>query len=154
MATGKENYLLSARDKLGWTRKRASEATGGLISEDKLFRMETELNKSVDPEDVLLLAKAYNAPALVRQYCMFSCPIGQQLNGSREAFGEDVSNIVLNILHVLRELQAREGQLIRIFRDEKLEPAEKQDFWDILAQMNELKLYIESLQLWVNTREK
>ena len=152
MIQEKENYLLAARNKLNWSRKEASDATGNLISEDKLRRLETESNKTVDPEDVLLLAEAYGDPALIHYYCREACPIGRKLNGPREAFSGDVSHIVLNVLHSLNELQAREGQMVRIFRDEKLDDSERKDFEAILTEMKELKRQIEALQLWAMTR--
>ena len=152
MIQEKENYLLAARNKLNWSRKEASDATGNLISEDKLRRLETESNKTVDPEDVLLLAEAYGDPALIHYYCREACPIGRKLNGPREAFSGDVSHIMLNVLHSLNELQAREGQMVRIFRDEKLDDSERKDFEAILTEMKELKRQIEALQLWAMTR--
>ena len=152
MIQEKENYLLAARNKLNWSRKEASDATGNLISEDKLRRLETESNKTVDPEDVLLLAEAYGDPALIHYYCREACPIGRKLNGPREAFSGDVSHIVLNVLHSLNELQAREEQMVRIFRDEKLDDSERKDFEAILTEMKELKRQIEALQLWAMTR--
>ena len=72
-----KNVYQEARDKLGWSRKKAADeilkienGKYGYVDEYKLVKIEEESIK-IQPEDIVALSKVYNKPELRNYYC---CP--------------------------------------------------------------------------------
>jgi hypothetical protein len=71
----KNEYQL-VRDTLKMSRDAVEEATNGLISANRLEKIENG-STAPRPEDVVLMADVYNEPRLCNYYCVNECAIGK-----------------------------------------------------------------------------
>lgn len=62
----------------------------------------------------------------------------------------DLSNIILETIASLNEINPLTGRLIQIARDGKISDDEMKDFAYISKKLNEISLAIDSLNLWVD----
>lgn len=62
----------------------------------------------------------------------------------------DLSNIILETIASLNEINPLTGRLIQIARDGKISDNEMKDFAYISKKLNEISLAIDSLNLWVD----
>lgn len=133
--TTKENqnpYFL-VRDEKDWTREYVCyEKLDGLISHNKLEKIEND-RVNIHPDDVLLLAQAYDAPELCNHYCSNECPIGQKYVPEIQV--KDLSRIVLEMLASLNSVEKEKNRLIEITADGEITDDELQDFVAIQEQL-------------------
>lgn len=145
-ASKKENktpYQLR-REALGLTREKASELLES-ITVDRLERIESG-KVTIQPEDVLEMARKYNAPHLCNFYCAHDCRIGQQY--VPEVKVETLPEIVLKMVAALNAVQRQKEDLIAIAADGTICGGEVQKFIEIQAELENISLAVESLQLW------
>ena len=62
----------------------------------------------------------------------------------------DLSNIILETIASLNEINPLTGRLIQIARDGKISDDEMKDFAYISKKLDEISLAIDSLNLWVD----
>ena len=62
----------------------------------------------------------------------------------------DLSNIILETIASLNEINPLTGHLIQIARDGKISDDEMKDFAYISKKLDEISLAIDSLNLWVD----
>lgn len=137
-------YLI--RDEKEWTREYVCyEKLNGLISHNKLEKIENE-RISVHPDDVLLLAQAYDTPELCNYYCSNECPIGQKYVPEIQV--KDLSKIVLEMLASLNSVEKEKNRLIEITADGEITNDELKDFIAIQEQLEKISMTVEALQLW------
>lgn len=146
--TTKENknpyYVI--RDEKDWTREYVCyEKLDGLISHNKLEKIEND-RINIHPDDVLLLAQAYDAPELCNYYCSHECPIGQKYVPEIQV--KDLSRIVLEMLASLNSVDKEKNRLIEITADGEITDDEFQDFVAIQEQLEKISMTVEALQLW------
>lgn len=139
-----DNIYCDRRQQAGMTRFQASEAT--FISESRMEKIETD--KIVPhPEDVYAMSKAYKDPALCNYYCSRVCRIGQEY--VPEVKAKSLAEITLEMLASLNALNRHKDRLIEIVADGRIEGAELQDFANIQAQLENLSITVDAMQLWV-----
>ena len=141
----KNNYQ-RCRESAGLTREAAAEVLE-FVSADRIEKIES--GKSLPhPEEILAMAKGYRAPDLCNYYCSHKCEIGYRYVPEVEV--TDLSNIILETIASLNEINPLTGRLIQIARDGKISDDEMKDFAYISKKLDEISLAIDSLNLWVD----
>jgi transcriptional regulator with XRE-family HTH domain len=134
------------REEVGMTREEASEAMD-FVSESRIEKFES--GKSlVRPEEVLAMARAYKKPELCNYYCSHECPIGQEY--VPEVKVKELSQIVLQMLATMNNLNKTKDRLIEITVDSEISDDELKDFVQIEKTINEIGIVADTLTLWVN----
>ena len=87
-------------------------------------------------------------PDLCNYYCSHKCEIGYRYVPEVEV--TDLSNIILETIASLNEINPLTGRLIQIARDGKISDDEMKDFAYISKKLDEISLAIDSLNLWVD----
>ena len=140
-----KNIYQISREESGLTREAAAESLE-FISSDRIEKIESE--KSLPhPEEILAMADCYKNPALCNYYCSHECPIGQEY--VPEVTFKELSQITLEMLASLNSLEKEKNRLIEITVDGIISEDEKKDFEKIQAQLAQISLAIDSLELWV-----
>ena len=116
------------------------------VSSDRIEKIENE-RSFPHPEEILAMSKAYKAPHLCNHYCANECPIGQEF--VPEVKIKDLSQITLEMLASLNSMEKEKNRLIEITVDGRITSDEMEDFQKIQAQLSEIAMAIDSLQLWV-----
>jgi len=134
------------REDRGLTREKASELLE-CITPERLERIE---NNKFDarPDEIMLMAKKYNAPELCNYYCSKECAIGQHYVPEVKV-KDNLSQIVLEMLSSLTAAQNCRDRLIDISADGKIEAAEMEDFHAIQEELEKISRTVEELQLWM-----
>lgn len=132
------------REHLGLTRERAAETLEGL-TEDRIEKIENG-RAMLRPEDVLIMAKGYKAPALRNYYCANECPIGR--NNVAQVTLTDLPQIVLQMLASLSALQKKRDVLIDITNDGQIQDEEIPDFVKIQEELDHMAMTVEAMRLW------
>ncbi len=139
-----KNIYHITRENLDLTREKASEVLE-LLSAERIEKIENE-RVVPRPEDVLIMAKGYNAPHLCNHYCSTQCPIGKQY--VPEVKSKELSQIVLEMLANLNCMQKKKDRLIEITADGKIDSGEIADFIHIQRELERIAVATEALQLW------
>lgn len=140
-----KNMYQVYREELGLTREKASVLME-YVSADRIEKIESE--KSLPhPDEILAMSKCYKAPQLCNQYCSKVCPIGQQ--NIPEIPNKELSQIVLEMLATLNNLNKEKDRLIEISVDGQITEDEYADFKRIQEQLKNISLAVNSLQLWI-----
>ena len=134
------------RESAGLTRAEASEKMDA-VSDSKIEKFEYETQEPT-PYDILQMADAYKRPDLCNYYCSHKCEIGHRYVPEVEV--TDLSNIILETIASLNEINPLTGRLIQIARDGKISDDEMKDFAYISKKLDEISLAIDSLNLWVD----
>lgn len=145
-----KNIYQTTREELGLTREQASELLEW-ISADKIEKID---NRGVlpHPEEVLQMAEKYNKPMLCNYYCAKECEIGKKYVPKIEM--KDLSQIVLEMLNSLNGIEKRKEKLIEITADGIISENELTDLKDIQEQLEKISITVETLQLWVEQKQK
>lgn len=134
------------REECGLTREKASERMTG-ISVSKIEKIEYELQEPT-PYDIIQMADCYKRPDLCNYYCSHKCAIGNRYVPEIEV--SELSNIILETIASLNEINPLTSRLIQIARDGKITDDEIKDFAFISKKLDEVSLAIDSLNLWVD----
>jgi len=141
-----KNIYHISRENMGYSRAAAAEKMN-FISEDRIERIENE--KSLPhPEEVLEMADCYKNPALCNYFCSQECPIGQEY--VPEVQVKELSQITLEVLATLNQLEKNKDRLIEITVDGEISEDELQDFLAIQKELDKMALTIDSLNLWIS----
>lgn len=140
-----KNIYFQSREAAGLTRAQASERIG-CISESKIEKIENGTTFP-QPEDVILMAKAYQNPRLCNYYCANECRIGQEHVPEVQLAG--LPEITLGILSSLNALDKYKERLIEITEDGRITEDELPDFAKISDRLEKISVTVESLKLWV-----
>lgn len=132
------------REKLGYTREKASEILGW-IAPERIERIESEKSEP-HPDEVLAMAEAYKDPGLCNYYCARVCPIGQKY--VPEIRPKDLSQIVLEMLASLNSMEKNQERLIEITADGTISGDEIKDFIRIQDELERISVTVETLQIW------
>ncbi len=138
------------REALGWSREKAAELLDG-ITYDRLYNIEHGKTPPT-PEDILIMADAYKDPTLCNTYCAHQCRIGQRYVPQVEV-GE-LPSITLGIIATLNKVEGMKNRLIEICADGGIDETEQEDFDIIQANLEQLSLSVEALQLWAEKIKK
>ena len=121
------------REAAGLTRAEASDKMEA-VSDSKMEKFEYETQEPT-PYDIIQMADAYKRPDLCNYYCSHKCEIGHRYVPEVEV--TDLSNIILETIAGLNEINPLTGRLIQIARAGKISD-------------DEISLAIDSLNLWVD----
>ena len=151
MAASKEkNQYYRTRKEKNLTRENVIELlekSGNFsISVDRLERIEND-RIPASPSDVIALASVYNEPVLCNYYCAKECAIGADLNLALEI--PELSNIVIETIASLNDIEPLTKDLIAISRDGKITDDEIPSFAKIMTVLNQASIAINSLDKWV-----
>lgn len=138
----------TTRESRGLTREAASELMPGM-SPERLEKLEND-RIVLQPEDVLLMAKAYKAPGLCNHYCSHECAIGQV--SVPEVKEKVLSQIAIESLNALNKLDKEKMRLLEIVEDGEVTPDEYADFLKIKSTLDKISAATDSLQLWIEQR--
>lgn len=144
----KENksiYQLT-REQLGLTREKAGELIPG-FSPERIEKIENGRTQ-IQPEDAMLLAEYYKAPALCNHYCVYECPIGQVSAPRVES--KELAQIAVETLNALNRMNRSKDRLLEIVEDGEVREDEYEDFVEIKDVLDRIALGVSNLQLWVN----
>ena len=117
------------------------------VSDSKIEKFEYEMQEPT-PYDIIQMADAYGRPDLCNYYCSHKCEIGHRYVPEVEV--SDLSNIILETIASLNEINPLTTRLIQIARDGKISDDEMKDFAYISKKLDEISLAIDSLNLWVD----
>ena len=141
-----KNIYQISRENMEYSRDTAAEKMG-FMSSDRIEKIENE--KSLPhPEEVLAMAGCYKNPSLCNYFCSHECPIG--IEYVPEIKEKALSQITLEMLATLNKLVREKDRLIEITVVGELSEDELPDFLKIKAELKELSLAIDSLNLWMD----
>ena len=138
------------REELGLSREKAAERLDGITAE-RLYNIEHG-KTAPTPEDILIMADAYNDPTLCNVYCSHQCGIGQRYVPHVEV-GE-LPSITFGLISTLNKVDGMKNRLIEICADGGIDETEQDDFDEIQASLEQLSLSVEALQLWAEKIKK
>ncbi len=102
-------------------------------------------HKAPYPEEVLTMARVYDAPELCNQYCTGQCPIGRE---NKPLIYDDLSQVSTRLMSALYFLQNASDRIFSILEDGKVSREEQEDFGKILETLDKLSYGAQSLKLW------
>lgn len=143
----KENksiYMI-AREKNGLTRERASEEIDG-ISASRLEKLENA-RTTMQPEDVVMLARAYKEPKLCNYYCTHECAIGRRKTPELEE--KELPQIAIELVNTVSKLHQRKDEILQIAEDGRVSEDEYGDFSTLKETINKLIVSAQTLDLWL-----
>lgn len=141
-----KNIFQQCREECCLTRDKASELMVG-ISASRIEKIEYELQEPT-PYDIVQMADCYKRPDLCNYYCSHKCAIGDRYVPEIEV--SELSNIILETIGSLNDINPLTGRLIQIARDGKISDDEIRDFAFISKKLDEVSLAIDSLNLQVD----
>ena len=133
------------REEQGLTREKASEMMEGM-SASRIEKIEN--GQEPTPYDVIQMADCYKKPDLCNYYCSHRCAIGDRYVPQVEV--SELSNIILEAIASLNDINPYTKQLIQIARDGKITDDEIKDFAYISTKLDDISLAIDALNLWVD----
>ncbi len=143
-----KTMYMTVREERGLTREKASELiTGQYISADRLEKIENR-RLTARPDEILALAEAYRAPAIINYYCTHDCEIGGAY--IQEVKPKQLSQIAIETLNSLNKLSQVKERLLEIVEDGVISEDEYEDFSEIKDNLDKMARAVESLQLWLN----
>ncbi len=141
-----KNIYQLCREAQGLIREKASEKMSG-VSASRIEKIEYELQEPT-PYDIIQMADCYKRPDLCNYYCSHKCSIGDRYVPEVEI--SELSNIILETIASLNEINPLTSRLIQIARDGKITDDEIRDFAFISKKLDDVSLAIDSLNLWVD----
>ena len=144
----KENKTIwqITREELGLTREKAGELIPG-FSPERIEKIENGRTQ-IQPEDALLLAEYYKAPALVNYYCCNECPIGE--SHAVRAESKELTQIAVETTNAVNQMSRIKDRLLEIAEDGKVCTDELEDFMKIKSVLDKLSQSVSNLQLWMD----
>ena len=141
-----KNIYQQIREDMKLSRSAASDLTDGVLSENRLEKIENG-TLSARPEDVVLMAEAYNKPELCNYFCTKECQIGRKYVPKVETV-HDLPQIAMELLSNLNSLNRDKDRIIDVTADGKIDETELEDFNLFREHLNEMSMAIETLKLW------
>ncbi len=144
----KENKTIwqITREELGLTREKAGELIPG-FSPERIEKIENGRTQ-IQPEDALLLAEYYKAPALVNYYCCNECPIGE--SHAVRAESKELTQIAVETLNAVNQMDRIKNRLLEIAEDGQVRKDEYEDFMKIKGVLDRIAQSVSNLRLWMD----
>ena len=143
-----KTMYMTVREELALTREKASMLISAQsISADRLEKIENR-RLLARPDEILALAEAYKAPAIINYYCTHDCDIGGRYIS--EVRPKELSQIAIETLNSLNKLVQVKDRLLEIVEDGTISEDELEDFRTIKSSLDKIASAVESLQLWLN----
>ena len=144
----KENVYRNARKKAAKNQPLLNNCESAqdlvYIERTKLLAIESG-DKIPGPDDVVSMAKIYDAPELCNYYCTNQCPLGQ---GKPTLMYEDLNEISVRLMSAMHKLTQSIDTIYRILEDGKINPYEVDDFKAIVETLKKLSYSADSMELW------
>ena len=140
----KSIYMLT-REQHGLTREKASEEIDG-ISPSRLEKLESG-RTTMQPEDVVMMARAYKEPALCNYYCTHECAIGRK--NTPELVEKELPQIAIEMVNGISRLYERREMLLHIAEDGTVTEDEYEEFAQISQMIDKLVISAGTLDLWL-----
>ncbi len=123
------------------------------ITKEKLGQIEqTDPNRkstSPNPDDVVTMAKVYNAPELCYYYCSSECPIGAMKKGDGEVvISDNLAEISASLMSSLHFLDRANDEIHRILADSTVSEDERARFREIMKTLGNISNGVQSLEVW------
>ena len=134
------------REEAGMTREKAGDLMEG-VSAARIEKIEYE-QQEAEPYDVVQMAECYGRPELCNYYCSHSCEIGRRY--IPEIKVSELSDIILETIASLNEINPMTNRLIQIGRDGEVSDSEIRDFALISKKLDEVSQAADALKLWVD----
>ena len=134
------------REQCGMTREEASDAIG-CITPSRLEKLENA-RTVVQPEDVVLMAKAYKEPSLCNYYCTHECAIGKRT--VHEIEEKELPQIAIEMVNGISRLYDKKDKILMIAEDGTLSEDEYADFKALKSLIDKLMVSADTLQLWID----
>ncbi len=141
-----KNIYQICREEMGLSREKASELMDG-VSSSCIEKIEYGL-KEPSPYEVIQMASCYKKPDLCNYFCSHKCEIGKKYIPEIQI--SELSNIILETIASLNEINPLTTRLIQIARDGRITDDEIPDFAYISSKLDEVSLAIDALNLWVD----
>ena len=145
-----DNVLYNARikaqagnDRLG-SRENAAEIMG--IDRTRLARMELGMLTPY-PEEIMLMADAYNAPELMNHFCTCECPIGKRMIPRAELIQLD--RLTIKILNAVDGVQDVGATMRRIAGDGKVTTDKLPELKDAMEALRRVSEVATEMQIWM-----
>lgn len=142
------------REELGLTRTDATTCIPGNkdfpgmdgVTESGLVKLEHG-DATIQPEDVVAMAKRYNKPELRNHYCCNECAIGK-IDAPEVTYTGGIHEILVNMAVSLKNVNHEKIRLMEILEDGKVDDDELADYEKISEELEHISMTIEALQLW------
>ncbi len=134
------------------SREKAAAILG--IERSRLARIELD---KITPysEEVVIMAKAYNAPYLYANYCDFTCPIGILQRKQKESpfmpKEESLERLALGFLSSSQRIDDISKSLVNISKDGQITENEFESFHEVLQAMAEISENIKAIKDWISS---
>lgn len=130
------------------SREAAADTVG--IERTRLARIELWLICPY-PEEVRMMADAYNAPELCNYHCTTDCPIGRETVPKAETGG--LEQIAVRVYSALRTADTIREQLIEIAADGVIDDSERPTLAQISARLRRMQAAASELQIYIDKLE-
>lgn len=97
------------------------------------------------PDEVIAMAKAYDAPELLDHYCSRQCPIGM---GREPLEHDNIYKIGFSLVTSINKLQEAAIDISNILDDGSISDDEKREFGEILRVLQDFTHSAQSIELW------
>lgn len=149
----KSIYQLT-REELGLSRADATKFIPGQpeypgmsgITENMLVKFENG-DTTIQPEDVVAMAKRYNKPELRNYYCCNECAIGQ-IDAPEVTYSGGIHEILVHMAVSIENINNDKIRLMEILQDGRVDCDEVEDYQNIYEELENISMTIEALQLW------
>lgn len=139
-ATGNDNL---------YSREGASEILG--IDRTRLARIELG-SLSPYPEEVLVMADAYNAPELCNYFCSQDCPLGKQTIQQVEI--AELDRLTIQVLSAFQKINPIKDTLLEITADGIISEHEEPKLEEVIEALDLISAHAQSLKLWAEKNIK
>lgn len=157
-ATGNIYYIarVQAAEKNGVFTSREKAALQLGIERSRLARIELD---KIEPyaEEVLIMAREYNAPYLCEDYCNNICPIGMARilgNTKKKIRTDSLERLSLRFLSSVQSIDDISKKLVNISMDGQVTEEEYESFHKVLRSLNEVSENIKSIKAFINDHEE
>ncbi len=137
MAAAEHNEHMNSREgaavRIGIDRTRLARIELGMIS--------------LYPEEVVMMADAYNAPEIMNHYCTNECPIGKRMVPPAEL--RQLDRMTINILNAVNGISDIGKAILAIDADGQVTPDEVPQLQKILQAMQKVSSVSSELQIWM-----
>ncbi len=143
-------FNAAKKDSTFTSREKTSRRLG--IERSRLARIELGI---ITPyaEEILVMAKNYDAMYLADSYCENICPIGKQRVlaslANSPAANESLERLALGFLSSVQSIDDITEKLINISKDGSVSNNEFESFHEVLVSMNSLSQNIKNIKEWI-----
>lgn len=99
------------------------------------------------PDEVMIMAKVYEAPELINYYCTHQCPLRDKESKPLEY--ESLNDISVPLMSSLYAIKLLEKDIFKILGDGKIDIYETNKLKEIMSVLGTLSTTTSALKLWI-----